>query len=127
MYHNLYDGHSDATWEIDVFGGKRRTLEEDTADLAASREDLRDTLVTVFGDVVRNYMEVRGAQQRLVIASNNIAAQVDSIKLTQQRFKAGLTSELDVRQAEALLASTEATVRTMQTTLKQSIHALDST
>ena len=124
LYHNLYDGHFDATWEIDVFGGKRRTLEEDTANLAASREDLRDTLVTLLGDVARNYLEVLGAQQRLVIASNNIAAQVDSIKLTQQRFKAGLTSELDVRQAEALLASTEATVPTMQTTLKQSIHAL---
>ncbi len=123
-YHDLYDQHFDATWEIDVFGSKRRTLEEDTANLAASREDYRDTLVTVLGDVARNYVEVRGAQQRLVIASNNIAAQVDSIKLTQERFKAGLTSELDVRQAEALLASTEATVPTMQTTLKQSIHAL---
>lgn len=119
-----YDEHFDATWEIDIFGSKRRTLEEDTANLAASREDLRDTLVTVLGDVARNYIEVRSAQQRLVIASNNITAQVQSIELTRARFKAGLTSELDVRQAEALLASTKATVPTMQTTLKQSIHAL---
>jgi len=124
LYGDLYDTHFDATWELDVFGSKRRTLEEDTANLAASREDLRDMLVTVLGDVARNYMEVRGAQQRLVIASNNITAQAQSIELTRARFKAGLTSELDVRQAEALLASTEATVPTMQTTLKQSIHAL---
>jgi len=119
-----YDAHFDATWELDVFGSKRRTLEEDTANLAASREDLRDTLVTVLGDVARNYLEVRGAQQRLVIASNNITSQMQSIELTQARYKAGLTSELDVRQAQALLATTEATVPTMQTTLKQSIHAL---
>jgi len=119
-----YDEHFDATWEIDVFGSKRRTLEEDTANLAARREDLHDVLITVLGDVARNYMEVRGAQQRLVIASNNITAQAKSIELTQTRFKAGLTSELDVRQAVALLATTEATVPTMQTTLKQAVHAL---
>ena len=64
-----YDTHFDATWEIDVCGSKRRTLEEDTANLAASRENLHDVLITVLGDVARNYLEVRGAQQRLVIAS----------------------------------------------------------
>jgi NodT family efflux transporter outer membrane factor (OMF) lipoprotein len=67
---------------------------------------------------------VRGAQQRLLIASNNITSQAQSIELTRERFKAGLTSELDVRQAEALLATTEATVPTMQTTLRQAVHAL---
>ena len=119
-----YDAHFDATWEIDVFGSKRRTLEEDTANLAASRENLHDVLITVLGDVARNYLEVRGAQQRLIIASNNISEQVQSIELTRARFKAGLTSELDVRQAEALLATTEAAVPTIQTTLKQAVHAL---
>ena len=121
---DLYDTHFDATWEIDVFGSKRRTLEEATASMGASQEDLRDVLVTLLGDVARNYLEVRGAQQRLIIARNNIKAQSDSIGLTQARFKAGLTSELDVKQAEALLATTEATVPTMQTTLKQAIHEL---
>ncbi len=119
-----HDAHFDATWESDIFGSKRRTLEEDTANLAASREDLHDVLISMLGDVARNYMEVRGAQQRLVIASNNITAQAESIELTRTRFNAGLTSELDVRHAEALLATTEATVPTMQTTLKQAVHAL---
>ncbi|HLH54444.1 MAG TPA: efflux transporter outer membrane subunit [Verrucomicrobiae bacterium] len=119
-----FDTHFDATWEIDIFGGKRRTLEADTANLAASREDLRDVLMTVLGDVARNYMEVRGNQQRLVIARNNIKAQTESIELTQARFKAGLTSELDVKQAQALLATTEATVPTFETAMKQAIHAL---
>lgn len=45
-----YDEHFDTTWEIDFFGPRRRTLEEDTANLAASQEDLRDTLVTVLGE-----------------------------------------------------------------------------
>ena len=119
-----YDAHFDATWEIDVFGSKRRTLEADTDNAAASREDLHDVLVTLLGDVARNYLEVRGAQQRLAIARKNIKAQSESIELTQARFKAGLTSELDVKQAEALLATTEAAVPPMETTLKEAIHAL---
>lgn len=122
--YNEYDAHFDATWEMDIFGSKRRTLEADTANLAASQEDLHDTLMTVLGDVARNYVEARAAQERLAIARKNIAAQSDSIELTRARFKAGLTSELDVRQAEALLATTEATVPTFETSLKQSVHQL---
>lgn len=124
LNHDLYDAHFDATWEADLFGSKRRTLEEDTDNLAASREDLHDTLMTVLGDVARNYMEVRGNQQRIAIARKNIAAQGEAIQLTEERFKAGYTSELDVRQAEALLATTQATVPTMETALKQAIHQL---
>jgi NodT family efflux transporter outer membrane factor (OMF) lipoprotein len=122
--YNDYDAHFDATWEIDTFGSKRRTLEADTANLAASREDLRDTLLTVLGDVARNYLEVRGNQQRLAIARKNLAAQAESIELTQARFKAGLTGELDVKQAQALLATTAATVPTFETAEKQAVHSL---
>jgi multidrug efflux system outer membrane protein len=120
----VYDARFDASWEIDVFGSKRRTLESATANLFASQEDLHDVLMTVLGDVARNYMEVRGAQQRLVIARKNIKAQSESIELTQVRFKAGLTSELDVKQSEALLATTEAAVPPLETTLKRAIHRL---
>jgi len=120
----VYDAHFDASWEIDVFGSKRRTLESATANLMASEEDRRDVLVTVLGDVARNYVEVRGSQQRLAIARKNIAAQSDSIELTRARFNAGLTGELDVKQAEALLTTIQATVPTLETTLKQAIHRL---
>jgi len=120
----VYDTGFDATWEIDVFGSKRRSLEEASANYGASEENRRDTLITVLGDVARNYVEVRAAQNRLAIAHENIDSQKKTIELTRARFNAHLTSELDVRQAEALLASTEATIPQFETTLKQSIHAL---
>lgn len=119
-----YDAHFDASWEIDIFGSKRRSLEEATANFQANQENYRDVLVTLLGDVALNYIEVRAAQQQLLIASNNIAAQSETIGLTQDRFKAGFASELDVRQAQEVLATTKATVPTLQTTLKQAIHAL---
>jgi len=120
----LYDAHFDASWEIDVFGSKRRSLEEARDNFQASQENYRDVLVTLLGDVALDYIEVRAAQQQLLIASNNIAAQSETIGLTQARFKAGFVSELDVRQAQQVLATTEATVPTLQTSLKQATHAL---
>jgi outer membrane protein TolC len=46
---NLYSTSFDASWEVDVFGGVRRSVEAATADLEASREDLNDTLVSQIG------------------------------------------------------------------------------
>lgn len=119
-----YDAHFDATWEIDVFGSKRRSLEQARDNFEASQEALHDELLTVLGDVARDYIEARAAQQRIAIAQENIKAQSDTIELTEDRFKAGLTGELDVRQEQELLATTEATVPTLETTLKQAVHAL---
>ncbi len=79
---DLYDAHFDATWEIDVFGGKRRALESATAQFAAIAEDRRDILVSVLAEVARNYVEVRGFQQRLAITRKNIRAQSEAVDIT---------------------------------------------
>jgi outer membrane protein TolC len=47
----------DASWEIDLFGGVRRAIEAANADLTASQEALRDTLVSLLAEVARHYME----------------------------------------------------------------------
>jgi NodT family efflux transporter outer membrane factor (OMF) lipoprotein len=120
----LYDAHFDASWELDVFGGKRRALESATAQLEAVREDQRDVLVSVLAEVARNYVEARGLQQRLVITRKNLQAQAQAVEITRSRFNAGLTSELDVKQAEALVAATQSQLPTMETALQQAIHRL---
>src|SRR5262249_50294763 len=60
LHTDVYDAGFDASWEIDVFGGKRRALEAASADVAASVEDRRDVLVSLLAEVARNYVEVRG-------------------------------------------------------------------
>jgi outer membrane protein TolC len=54
----LYSVGFDAGWELDIFGGVRRSVEASQADLEASREDLRDVLVSLFAEVALNYVEV---------------------------------------------------------------------
>jgi NodT family efflux transporter outer membrane factor (OMF) lipoprotein len=114
----------DSAWEIDVFGGTRRQVEASKAELAAAELGKRDVVVSLLGEVARNYVETRGLQNRLEIAHNNIKSQEEGLALTQARFKSGLTSELDVQQATALLANTRSLVPVIETGIQQSIHRL---
>ena len=125
LFHtDLYDVHFDASWEIDVFGGKRRALQQANALVASVEEDRHDVLVSVLAEVARNYIEVRNFQQRLAITENNITAQQDAVHIARSRFNAGLSSELDAKQAEALLATTQAQVPLLETSLKHGMHRL---
>jgi outer membrane protein, multidrug efflux system len=121
---DLYDVHFDASWEIDVFGGKRRALQQANALVASVEEDRRDILVSVLAEVARNYIEVRNFQQRIAITQKNTKAQQDAVDIANSRFKAGLSSELDAKQAEALLATIQSQVPVLETSLKQGIHRL---
>ena len=121
---NFYQSGFDASWEIDVFGGTRRATEAARAQVAATQFGEREVLVTLLGEVARNYVEARGYQRRLEIARDNIRAQEQSLAITQNRFTNGLTSDLDVQQASTLLATTRAVVPALETALAASIHRL---
>ena len=121
---NVYQAGFDASWELDLFGGQRRALEAATADVAASQADRNDVLVSLLAEVARNYVQVRGLQRRLAVAQDNIRLQDDTVNLTRKRFQSGMTSQLDVSQAAALLADTRSQVPTLEATLEQTMHQL---
>jgi outer membrane protein TolC len=68
----------DAGWEIDLFGRIQRSVEAYDADLDASRENLRDVLVSLLAEVALNYINVREYQTRLDIAAKNIVTQEET-------------------------------------------------
>ena len=121
---SLYRAGFDAGWEIDVFGGVRRGVEAADARIEASVEDRRDTLVTLLGDVAKNYIDLRGFQRRLAVARANLKAQQETLDLTKVRFQAGLANDLDVAQAEAQANTTAAQIPTLESALKQATHRL---
>ena len=114
----------DAAWELDIFGGVRRSIEAADADLQASVEARRDVLVTLTAEVARNYIDLRAFQQRISIAQQNLDAQKHSAKLTRQRFEAGLASGLDVANAEAQVATTAALIPSLEASARQTIYSL---
>lgn len=121
---DVYQAGFDASWELDVFGGKRRAVEAAKADVAAIEFGQRATVMTLLGDVARNYADLRGYQRRLAIANENITAQEAALAITRNRFTNGVTSDLDVQQASTLLASTLAEVPTLESAIQASIHRL---
>jgi multidrug efflux system outer membrane protein len=119
---NVYQAGFDASWEIDVFGGKRRAVESASAQMAATEYESKDVLLTLLGDVARNYVDVRGYQRRLAIARDNIKAQEQSLAIARDRFTHGVTSDLDVEQAATILTTTRAEVPALEAALETSIH-----
>ena len=112
------------SWEIDLFGRIRRTVEAADAQLQASVEDYRDVLVTLYAEVGVAYVDARAFQARLDFARQNVSAQENSLELTRDRFNAGLTSALDVAQAEQNLAQTRSTIPALDIGLEQSLNRL---
>ena len=122
---NLYRSGFDANWEIDVFGGVRRSVEAADATIDATVEDRRDVLVTLLGEVAKNYIDLRGFQHRLGVARANLKTQQDTLELTRVRFQAGLASDLDVAQQEAQVNATASQIPTLESSLKQAAYGLD--
>lgn len=121
---NDFSAGFSANWEIDFWGRVARGVEAADADIESAVENRRDTMVTLLAEVARNYVELRGFQRRLEIARKNIKLQQDTLDLTQARFDAGLTSEVDVAQSKSLLASTQATIPTLDAGVQRSIHRI---
>ncbi len=119
-----FQGGFDASWELDVFGGVRRSVQAATADAVAAAEARRNVLVTVLGEVGRSYAELRGFQLRLDIAQKNINIQQDTLDLTKARATAGLATHLDVSRAAAQLETTRSVVPSLRSGVEISIHRL---
>ncbi|AMK79134.1 MULTISPECIES: efflux transporter outer membrane subunit [Methylomonas] len=117
---DVYKAGFDASWEIDIFGGKRRAMEAATAELTATEYGRRDVMVTLLSEVARYYLQTRGAQRQLSILQNQIKAQEETVKITRSRVDHGSAAELELQRALALLAS----IRSQVPTIETSIHSL---
>lgn len=114
----------DAIWEIDVFGGTRRSLEAADAELAASLAERRQLLVVLLGELARSYVELRGLQRRIDAVRRNLAAQEETRALTEAQARVGLASDLDVERARALTANTAAELPPLEAALAATAHRI---
>ncbi|MBS0196637.1 MAG: efflux transporter outer membrane subunit [Planctomycetes bacterium] len=122
--HDLFQAGLDAAWEIDVFGGIRRSIEAADADLAAAEETRRDVLITVIAEVARNYVELRSFQRRVEVNQEAIRSQGETLELTKSLANAGISSQLQVEQARAQLAARESQLPPLRVGVRQSAYRL---
>ncbi len=121
---DLYQSGLDAVWELDLFGGFRRNFEAAGANVQAAIENIRDVQVSLIAEVALDYIQLRGYQQQIVIAQNNLKAQQHTADITRRLDIAGFDSALDVAEAESNVASTESQIPVFETSAQQSIYAL---
>ena len=114
----------DASWELDVFGGIRSTVDAARATADARESDLQDVLISLTAEVALDYIDTRSLQRRLEIARSNVDLQQQTLELTQFRAQAGLATELDVQQAVSNVESTRAQIASLESQVAQSIHAI---
>jgi outer membrane protein, multidrug efflux system len=114
----------DASWELDLFGHVRHSVEAARADLGAEQANYRDAEVTVAAEVARNYFELRGAQRRLAVARENLDTERKTLELTRLRDQVGRGSELDVQRSLAHLKATEASIPPLEAAEKQAGYRL---
>ncbi len=121
---NLWQYGFDASWELDLWGRVRREIEGADASLEASADARRNSLLSVLAEVARDYINLRGQQTILGILNQNIVSERDSLTLTRQRYAGGVTTELDVDNAAAQLASTQSQLPQVQQQIAAQINAL---
>ncbi|MEN6575003.1 MAG: efflux transporter outer membrane subunit [Phycisphaerales bacterium] len=120
----LHSAGFDAGWELDLFGGTRRSIEAADADLQAGREDLNDTLVTLLSEVALNYVEVRTYQAQLAATQTSLEAQEQTYQLTSWQSQAGLSDELAVHQARYNLESTRSQIPSLRSNLDAAMNRI---
>lgn len=114
----------DASWEIDVFGGVRRSVEAAEARAERALWESRDSAVSVSAEIANDYFMLRAVQRQISIAHDQIERQQQTLALTDARYKQGFVSELDVHQQRAQLASIEASLPALDAQAAAQIHAL---
>ncbi len=114
---NLFTAGFDAGWEVDVFGGIRRSVEAADASVDASVESYRDVLVTLLAETALNYVEYRTLQRRISLANSNIETQAKTVELTKVRFDTDLAPKIDLTQATTNYEISRSVVPLLETQL----------
>ena len=121
---DVYQVGFDATWELDLWGRVRRSVESASASVEASAEARRAALLSSLAELARDYIQLRGTQLLLHIARDNLATSQQSLQLTQQRAAGGVTTDLDVANAAAQVHTTAAEVPRLEQQESQYINAI---
>lgn len=92
---------ADASWEIDLFGGKRRSLEGADARLTASEADWHDARVSLAAEVANTYLQQRECEALVDIGAATLSSRQETLQLTERKFRAGFVAPADYAQAQA--------------------------
>ncbi len=98
----------DASWEPDLWGRVRRTVEASRSEAQATAADVANVSLSLHAELAMDYFQLRGLDAQEDLLQSTVVAYEKALALTQNRYKAGLASAVDVAQAETQLRTTRA-------------------
>jgi hypothetical protein len=100
----------DASYELDVWGRVRRTVEQSRSQAQASAADLASVGLSLHAELAMDYFQLRGLDTQKQLLDSTVVAYQKALDLTQTRFKGGLASDVDVAQAQTQLGNRPRTI-----------------
>lgn len=112
------------SWQIDLFGQITQQVKERKSQWKASKSQYEGAMVALCGNIATYYMQLRIWQAQYVLALNHIKSQKIVCDMTNARFKSGLSSLLDVTQAQTVYYSTLSTLPILNTAIQTQINII---
>ena len=119
-----YRAGFDASWELDIFGRRRRSAEAAQADFEAACATYENVWVVVAAETANAYVEYQELRKRLHVAQSNLELQQDTLEILSSRAKAGIGDDLAVEQARYNMERTRATIPGIRSGMDQALNAL---
>lgn len=119
-----YSTNLSATWELDVWGRIRRTVEQNNALVQATAGDIASARLSAQATLATSYFQLRVADEQMRLYARATEAYEKSLKIANAQFTAGTNTKADVAQAEAQLQSARSQALAVQVTRSQLEHAI---
>jgi NodT family efflux transporter outer membrane factor (OMF) lipoprotein len=122
--YDLYSAQLSASYDLDIFGGTRRGVEAQAAQVAYQRNQLRAAYLTLLGNVVGHAISAASFKAQFDATQAIIHAEKSQLNLVEKQEQAGAVSRSDVLQARAQLAATRTKLAPLQRQLAKAEHQL---
>lgn len=120
----LYQAGVALSWELDLFGRLRRATEASEAELQAAGADRQTLQVALAGQTASSYFQLRGLQQQLRVAEENVSLQQASLDIVSARLDAGRGTLFDQVRARAQLDATRAVIPQLKAGIGAEMHRI---
>jgi NodT family efflux transporter outer membrane factor (OMF) lipoprotein len=121
---NEFSVNGSASWDLDIWGKIRRTIESDVASAKASESDLAAARLSAQATLAVDYVELRLTDEQIQLLADTIKGYQRSLEITQNQYKVGVAAKADVITAQTQLDGAQSQQIGLGVTRAQLEHAI---
>ena len=114
-----------SSFEIDLFGRLKNLTKADFEQYLATEAGTRETRITIVGETATAYVTLASDRDLLRVSQQTLASGNRSLELTTSLYRSGLASQVDVQEAETIVAQAQSDIENYTTIVAQDRNSLD--